>query len=227
MNTVHSSTQAKTAVILLPYNEYVTLTSQLSPLFLTFTPSKTFGATSPAAGRMSVECGECRSVQTYRGGTCGSTASSLSALKPNALSPCTVSSGIPAAPRSEPAAIGQPTLLTSSLHAELQRNPPSPRSVGILVQRLPMTAPSTKISAAATAGSAFGLRICENCSRTFSPNISEERFELPQLDCFCSADCLWSARFRQQDEERAGNILRRFHSVVDSDISAAQQACYT
>ena len=95
----------------------------------------------------------------------------------------------------------------SSLHIALQnfqRTPQSSHNMSFLASAAP-AAPLPRT------GANLRPRTCKNCeAKFFSDTIK------PELQHFCGADCLWSARFRQQDEERVQSCLRRFARCEDT-----------
>ena len=71
--------------------------------------------------------------------------------------------------------------------------------------RAPRSPTSATRAAACTPAGVVG-HVCENCEAKFFP----DPLKAEQFQHFCGQDCLWSARFRQQDEDRARLYCARF-----------------
>jgi len=77
--------------------------------------------------------------------------------------------------------------------------------------------PKSATRAAARAPAGVVGHVCENCEAKFFP----DPLKAEQFQHFCGQDCLWSARFRQQDEDRARLYCARFRGF---DFDHAESA---
>jgi hypothetical protein len=156
------------------------------------------------------ECEECYSINSTGKDSCelccydrcltNSVSSCASTVDTDVESACCSSSSPPRLAFEPVLPTSSPTSGRSTLHDALKRAASS--SPLYLAPLSPTSA--TRATARAPAG-VVG-HVCENCEAKFFP----DPLKAEQFQHFCGQDCLWSARFRQQDEDRARLYCARF-----------------